>query len=107
MAPLRGHQNSVRSVAFSPDGKHIVSGSSDYSIRICNPEDHLSDQGVPDNDGWVMGKQGELLFWVPAPHRLSFHSLQTVKVIGSNETQVDYSNVLWGKDWTRCWDPAQ
>jgi WD40 repeat protein len=30
----RGHQESVGSVAFSPDGKHIVSGSEDETIRI-------------------------------------------------------------------------
>ncbi|KAJ6605467.1 hypothetical protein DFH09DRAFT_967241 [Mycena vulgaris] len=31
---LRGHSKGVRSVAFSPDGRHIVSGSSDFTIRI-------------------------------------------------------------------------
>ena len=30
----RAHSNSVHSVAFSPDGKSIVSGSYDLSIRV-------------------------------------------------------------------------
>jgi WD40 repeat protein len=34
MGPLEGHQEYVQSVAFSPDGKRIVSGSSDKTIRI-------------------------------------------------------------------------
>jgi len=29
---LRGHTSSVWSVAFSPDGRHIVSGSLDHTI---------------------------------------------------------------------------
>ena len=32
--PLQGHTESVRSVAFSPDGRHIVSGSDDSTIRV-------------------------------------------------------------------------
>ena len=32
--PLEGHTFSVLSVAYSPDGRHIISGSSDHTIRI-------------------------------------------------------------------------
>ncbi|KAG8723424.1 hypothetical protein FRC09_003385 [Ceratobasidium sp. 395] len=32
--PLQGHKSPVLSVAYSPDGAYIVSGSLDYSIRI-------------------------------------------------------------------------
>jgi WD40 repeat protein len=31
---LKGHSKAVTSVAYSPDGKHIVSGSGDHAIRI-------------------------------------------------------------------------
>jgi WD40 repeat protein len=32
--PLQGHEGAVWSVAFSPDGAKIVSGSSDQTVRI-------------------------------------------------------------------------
>ena len=31
---LRGHSGDVTSVAYSPDGKHIVSGSRDNTVKI-------------------------------------------------------------------------
>ena len=38
MKPLLGHTGIVKSVCFSKDGKKIVSGSKDSSIRIWNAE---------------------------------------------------------------------
>jgi WD40 repeat protein len=35
----KGHRDAVFSVAFSPDGKSIVSGGSDYSIKLWNVAD--------------------------------------------------------------------
>jgi hypothetical protein len=34
MRTLRGHDGQIKSVAFSPDGKRIVSGSSDATIKV-------------------------------------------------------------------------
>ena len=31
---LRGHSDLVRSVAYSPDGKHIASGSDDNTVKV-------------------------------------------------------------------------
>ncbi|MCS5644360.1 MAG: hypothetical protein NZ807_14030 [Dehalococcoidia bacterium] len=45
---LEGHLGPVYSVAFSPDGKWIVSGSRDETLTIwpiLSPTDHLRDAG--------------------------------------------------------------
>ena len=33
---LTGHSDTVTSVAYSPDGKHIVSGSWDSTVKVWN-----------------------------------------------------------------------
>jgi WD40 repeat protein len=38
--PLRGHDDWVSSVAFSPDGKILASGSGDKTIILWNPQSH-------------------------------------------------------------------
>ena len=38
IAVLKGHSDRVTSVAFSPDGKKIVRGSDDKTIRVWNAE---------------------------------------------------------------------
>ena len=51
--PLQGHENSVFSVAITPDGKRIVSGSDDNTVRLWdisgNPIGHL----MPLHEGSV------------------------------------------------------
>ena len=44
--PFSGHSDSVKSVAFSPDGQHIASGSEDQTICVWNATDRR-DSGRP------------------------------------------------------------
>ena len=44
--PLRGHTNAVTSIASSPDGVHVVSGSYDRSVRLWNVADIFAEDMV-------------------------------------------------------------
>jgi WD40 repeat protein len=54
MAVLRGHTKSVSSLAFSPDGKTVASGSSDETIRIWDFETGKELSCYKEQDGKVI-----------------------------------------------------
>ena len=52
---LSGHSDSVMSVAFSPDGRRIVSGSGDKTIRVWDAETGEEVVGpLKGHSDWVM-----------------------------------------------------
>jgi len=87
--PFKGHTNRVASIAFSPDGHHIVSGSDNQTVwvraeemdswfRAVSMTTASHNHGVLRNasasgfsneskwdGGWIVCSQSELLFWVP------------------------------------------
>ena len=52
--PFRGHSDWVTSVAFSPDGQHIVSGSKDHTICVWSVKTGESVVGLfREHSAWV------------------------------------------------------
>lgn len=106
LCPLAGHTALVRSLAFSPDGRQLVSSSQDSVIRVwdLSMEDLPADVDVCESaindEGWICGKQGELLVWIPQVHRPTLqHPNSTIAIIASHQIRLDFSNFVHGKGW--------
>src|SRR5258708_3264177 len=79
--PLKGHTYWVQSVAYSPDGQHIVSGSSDNTIRIWDAE-----TGAPVGEP-LKGHTSQVQSVAYSPdgqHIVSASNDQTIRVWGSS-----------------------
>jgi len=111
--PFRGHMHQVRSVAFSPDGQHIVSGSNDCAIRLWNTmpvtaesettgQVDFTAQSMMNDDGWICGSNNELLMWIPPAHRTGLHRPSNVWVAAEHETRLDLSTFKHGISWSTC-----
>jgi len=105
--------NPGRHIAFIGDGTRLASYRDNHPIRIYDIVDLASKhrnaihgyQPVPQDvkDGWVVGQDHELLFWVALEHREDL-CLPYVEMIGGRPTKVDLSRFRYGSKWTECID---
>jgi WD40 repeat protein len=77
--PLEGHTRPPASVAYSLDGEHIMSKSTDGVNYLSDSFSHdpircPSLAMNPDPEGWVRDSKGGLLYWVPQDCRKGLHS---------------------------------
>ena len=81
--PLQGHTLSVNSVAFSPDGRHIVSGSRDQTIRVWDAQTGGLAVGNP-LQGHTLSVNS-VAFSPDGRHIVSGSSDQTIQVRGAQK----------------------
>jgi len=61
---------------------------------------------APNNEGWVSGKDGKLVLWVPAEWRTGFWTTHTVRILGAPAVKVDLSRSAHGTEWAKCYIPG-
>ncbi|SFC87063.1 caspase family protein [Spirosoma endophyticum] len=65
VAQLRGHQDEIWGLGASADGKRLVSGSADQTIRIWNTASFLTSKLTEPLASLFIGTDGEWVMWHP------------------------------------------
>jgi len=99
-------------MAFIGDGAKLASYRDNHPTRIdivglaSKHQNAIHGyEPVPQDveDGWVVGQDHELLFWVPLEHRKDL-CLPHIEMIWGRSTKVDFSRFRYGSKWTECID---
>ena len=103
---FNGHTGHVTSVAFSSDGTHIVSGSSDTSVRMWDLEyDGLHFLSTPQH--WIESlPQQDRLMWVPSEVCGVLHYPPNLVISRKGSVAVDFRHSKIGTAWAECYTPS-
>ena len=64
----------------------------------------INDHPRVHDDGWITGRNEELLMWISPLHRIGIHHPSNIWLAGGCETRLDLSNFVHGERWSTCID---
>ncbi|KAG2158576.1 uncharacterized protein EDB93DRAFT_1219155 [Suillus bovinus] len=90
-------------ICFSSNVEHALPNPAD----LLEPTSHDNSNSTPfllQDDGWMMGPNRRLLFWVPPASRDAFYTPWTSLVISRGGVELDLSCMAHGTNWSSCRD---
>lgn len=102
-ASMPGHAEAVISVSFSPDGKHLASGSGDTSVRFWDIETQTPYHTCKGHKNWVL-----CIAWSPDSSKLASACKDGKIILWDPKTGNQIGKTMIGhKQWitSLCWEP--
>ncbi|KAJ3615987.1 hypothetical protein Zmor_012141 [Zophobas morio] len=103
MASLSGHEEAVLTTQFSPDGKRLVSGSGDTTVRFWDLNTNLPDKVCKGHSNWVL-----FVSWSPDGLKLASGGMDNEIYIWNGASGAQLGKALRGhQKYITClsWEP--
>jgi hypothetical protein len=91
-------------ISFSSNSTHALRDTAEL-LAGAPHDDHRSTLALLGEDGWMMGPNRRLLFWVPPASRKAFsYNPQTALIIPRGHVELDLSRMAHGTRWQYCYE---
>jgi WD40 repeat protein len=90
-------------IKFSPMTSHSLANVQEFLHGTMKLQKDWKDQFSLENDGWIVGPQGQLLMWVPISDDCAFYSPRAQLIIANNAVALDTSAMVHGRMWDQCY----
>ncbi|KAG1736947.1 hypothetical protein EDD22DRAFT_787439, partial [Suillus occidentalis] len=88
-------------ISFSSNSTHALRDTTEL-LAGAPHDDRMSTFALLEDDGWMMGPNRRLLFWVPPASRKPFYNPWTAFVLPRGP-DLDLSCMAHGTRWTHCY----
>ncbi|KAG2136638.1 hypothetical protein DEU56DRAFT_737184 [Suillus clintonianus] len=93
-------------VCFSSSSTHALYNAAEL-IGGTSDDDPKSTSFLLEADGWMVGPDNRLLFWVPPASRQAFYNPYNALVIPRGCVELDLSRMAHGPHWQHCQGPTR
>jgi hypothetical protein len=91
-------------ISFSSNSTHALRDTAELLAGTAH-DDLRSTFAFLGEDGWMMGPNGRLFFWVPLASREAFsYNPQTALIIPREHVELDLSHMAHGTRWQHCYE---
>ena len=94
-------------IDFSSSAAHALHDTHGLFVDISNINGDFQDLIHLQNDGWIMGPNGQLLLLVPPSYCKSFFCTPWIhQLISEGSPELDLSKMAHGSAWHECYTPV-
>ncbi|KIK34848.1 hypothetical protein CY34DRAFT_812616 [Suillus luteus UH-Slu-Lm8-n1] len=89
-------------ISFSSNSTHALRDTTEL-LAGAPHDDCRSTFRFLREDGWMVGPNGRLLFWIPPASRNPFYNPWTALVLPRGGPELDLSSMAHGTRWQQCY----
>ncbi|KAM6491485.1 hypothetical protein JOM56_013054 [Amanita muscaria] len=96
--------NIYKDINFSSKIEHILCNAAELFDGTTASGENSRGYAYLNQEGWIVGPEGQLLLWVPFQYHKLLHKPGTLLALPDAAIELDLSVMAHGKQWMECFN---